>query len=252
MRNNALPYNPRLTFAVLLFSLLLSSLSTADPGRAWPKAKFPHTVVKVGQGTPVDRQAAVTVKLKSWSDKFDGQPVKNGPTTRVVTLSGYSKLAGLRPLLKGMRVGGVRRTIITPRGLANKPPMAVYPEKPMFLELEVSGVHPPKAPQWLTVKGGHGQRTTREWDRILVRCQGWTGGFDGTKFYSSPPGKPLSCVLTPERIASGWFEGLTGVKVGETRRLELPYYLASGCPNFEKLKPLEPVFFEFEIVDIVD
>jgi len=76
---------------------------------------------------------------------------------------------------------------------------------------------------------------------------------DGTKLDSShdhAPPEPLPMVLGETRLIDGWVEGVTGMRVGEKRRLVLPYDLAYGAAGRSGVPPYTPLVFELELAQL--
>ena len=76
---------------------------------------------------------------------------------------------------------------------------------------------------------------------------------DGTKLDSShdhAPPAPLPMVLGETRLIDGWVEGVTGMRVGEKRRLVLPYDLAYGSAGRSGVPPYTPLVFELELAQL--
>jgi FKBP-type peptidyl-prolyl cis-trans isomerase FkpA len=76
------------------------------------------------------------------------------------------------------------------------------------------------------IKRGTGDRAIGGMD-LTVQYTGWLK--DGTKFDSSlDRGEPYTFRLGERRVIQGWDEGITGMRVGGKRRLEIPPALAYG------------------------
>ena len=76
---------------------------------------------------------------------------------------------------------------------------------------------------------------------------------DGTRLDSSfdhEPAEPLTMVLGRTRLIDGWTEGVTGMRLGEKRRLVVPYQLAYGERGRPpKLPPYSTLVFELELAE---
>lgn len=61
---------------------------------------------------------------------------------------------------------------------------------------------------------------------------------DGTVFDSSiPRGKPFTFKLGGGQVIAGWEMGVSGMKVGETRKLTIPHQLAYGEDGYPGVIP---------------
>ena len=64
----------------------------------------------------------------------------------------------------------------------------------------------------------------------------------------SPP-EPLEMVLGSTALIDGWVEGVTGMRMGERRKLVLPYNLAYGPAGRSGIPPYSPLVFEVELAE---
>lgn len=76
---------------------------------------------------------------------------------------------------------------------------------------------------------------------------------NGSKVDSShdhQPPEPLEMVLGSTSLIAGWVEGVTGMRLGERRRLVLPYDLAYGPEGRQgSIPPYSPLVFEVELAE---
>lgn len=63
------------------------------------------------------------------------------------------------------------------------------------------------------------------------------------------PPEPLPMVLGETQLIDGWVEGVTGMRLGERRRLVLPYDLAYGARGRPGVPPYTPLLFEVELAE---
>jgi FKBP-type peptidyl-prolyl cis-trans isomerase FkpA len=75
---------------------------------------------------------------------------------------------------------------------------------------------------------------------------------DGTKFDSSlDRGTPFSFKLGAGMVIKGWDRGISGMKVGGKRRLEIPSDLAYGDRGFPPvIPPNSDLIFEVELMGV--
>jgi len=75
---------------------------------------------------------------------------------------------------------------------------------------------------------------------------------DGTKFDSSVDrGEPFNFTLDTGQVIEGWDKGMLGMKVGEQRRLTIPYQMAYGERGFPPvIPPKATLIFEVELLEI--
>jgi len=76
---------------------------------------------------------------------------------------------------------------------------------------------------------------------------------DGSKLDSSfdhQPPAPYAMVLGHTQLIDGWTEGVTGMRLGEKRRLVVPYQLAYGAAGRPpQLPPYSNLVFEVELAE---
>jgi FKBP-type peptidyl-prolyl cis-trans isomerase FkpA len=85
---------------------------------------------------------------------------------------------------------------------------------------------------------------------IVVHYAGWLA--DGTQFDSSKEKQdPFEFTLGKKEVIPGWEEGLSGMKVGGTRRLVIPAALAYGAEGAgDTIPPNETLTFEVELLRV--
>ena len=74
---------------------------------------------------------------------------------------------------------------------------------------------------------------------------------DGSKLDSSfdhTPPEPLPMILNETSLIAGWTEGVTGMRLGEKRRLVVPFDLAYGVAGRPpRVPPYTALLFEVEL-----
>lgn len=74
----------------------------------------------------------------------------------------------------------------------------------------------------------------------------------GKKFDSSlDRGSPFGFVLGQGKVIRGWDEGVAGMRVGEQRRLIIPYAMAYGARGYPPvIPPAAPLVFDVELLGV--
>lgn len=99
-----------------------------------------------------------------------------------------------------------------------------------------------------TLKQGAGDEA-KNGDTVSVHYVGALE--DGTKFDSSVDrGQPYSFLLGAGQVIQGWDLGVLGMKVGEKRKLTIPYGLAYGEAGYGSIPAKATLIFEVELLGI--
>ena len=86
-------------------------------------------------------------------------------------------------------------------------------------------------------------------DKVTVHYTGTLT--DGTKFDSSlDRGAPFVFNLGAGEVIKGWDQGLVGMKIGERRKLYIPYALAYGDSGYGPIPAKANLIFEVEMMKI--
>ena len=100
------------------------------------------------------------------------------------------------------------------------------------------------------LKEGTGDQEAKQGDFVKVHYTGTLE--DGTKFDSSVDrGEPFEFTLGVGQVIQGWDQGVSGMKIGEKRKLTIPPnlgYGANGVPG--AIPPNAVLIFEVELLEI--
>lgn len=190
-----------------------------------------------------------------------------------VKLAQPNMIPGFARGILGLKKGG-RRRIEIPGALAYGPTGRgpIPPDATLVFLIEVEDVldppPPPKGPEafagapistkkadggvTIEVHGkGTGSRTAKAGDTVGVHYTGTLQ--DGTQFDSSlTRGQPINFPLGSGRVIKGWDVGVSGMKVGELRKLRIPAAMAYGERARGKIPANADLVFTIELMSIVD
>lgn len=100
--------------------------------------------------------------------------------------------------------------------------------------------------EYQILKPGEGD-SIRSGQIIKVHYKGWLS--DSTYFDNSyERGEPLEFTLGVGQVIPGWDKGLVGMRIGEIRKLSIPYELGYGERAMGPIPAKSDLFFEVELV----
>jgi len=104
--------------------------------------------------------------------------------------------------------------------------------------------------KYILVKKGKGRLKSKDGDRVKMNYVGYLA--NGKKFDASfDRSGPLSLVLGRHQVIKGWEMGLQNMKVGEKRRLIIPYQLGYGEKGHPPVIPANSdLVFDVEMVGL--
>jgi FKBP-type peptidyl-prolyl cis-trans isomerase len=88
-------------------------------------------------------------------------------------------------------------------------------------------------------------------DTLIVDYTGWISGISQPFEKSTLHNKPFEFVLGKGEVIPGWDQGLSGMKVGGTRKLTIPPDLAYGAEGTGRIPPDATLIFEVELLDVI-
>ena len=220
--------------------------------------------LQVGTGEAAKAGDLVSVHYTGWLEdgtKFDSSVDRGEPIE--FPLGAGMVIQGWEQGLEGLRVGGKRRLTIPPElgyGEAGAGDV-IPPNATLVFEVELMGVSEFKVPGMEEIpeppqegdleveilKEGEGE-PVKSGDYLTVHYTGWLK--DGTKFDSSlDRGEPFEFALDSGMVIRGWDRGLSGMRVGEKRKLTIPSRLAYGRQGAGGvIPPYATLVFEVELL----
>lgn len=229
-----------------------------------------------GTGEPAADGDAVHILYTGWltdGTKFDSSYNSDPPRSFPVVIGQPGAISGFMEGLAGMRQGEKRIVVMPPEqgyGASGTPGGPIPPNATLIFELEVQKIEKSGDPRdvefsaelgmdldamtktesglyWTTLQEGSG-RPTVAGDEMAIHYTGQLA--DGSVFDSSVGGEPLSMVLEQTSLIAGWTEGVTGMVVGEKRRLVIPPALGYGFAGRPGAIPENAtLIFEVELVE---
>src|SRR6267154_6021445 len=162
----------------------------------------------------------------------------------------FTARTGVRELRKILVAYPRSFTYRLPPAALQHPPQ--LPARRMPSQLEETPMSPVTTASGLTIEDtviGEGAAATAGRD-VIVHYAGWLA--DGTQFDSSKEKQdPFEFTLGKKEVMPGWEEGLSGMKVGGTRKLIIPPQLAYGKEGAgDTIPPNETLTFEVELLAV--
>ncbi len=231
----------------------VETVKEANPAKAGAPAEV--TDVQEGDGEEVEGTGAFLADVKVWEDEFDGTPSGQGEMTMLI-VPDVVELPGLLEAAQGMKIGGVRRVSISAQDLFGELPQGanLAPDKRFYIEMKVNEVYPKEEFVVETVTAGKGESVVEDEMNVKVHYVGRLSDFESGEVFDSSKDRnqPFTFTVGKGQVIPGWDKGVLGMKVGEVRRLSIPHYLAYGNQDKEKIPPLSRLFFEVELLEIIE
>ncbi len=164
---------------------------------------------------------------------------------------GFTACAGLC-LFSAAAVKAEEKSASTP---ATKEASQVKKAKPAVKKAKTAAkasaktVTTPSGLKYQILKKGTGE-TAKIGQTVSVHYTGWLT--NGTKFDSSVDrGQPFQFNLGAGQVIRGWDEGVAGMKVGEKRKLTIPYDLGYGSQGYPPTIPAgATLIFDVELLGV--
>lgn len=226
----------------------------------------------IGEGSPAEKGSRTKIHYTGYlldGSVFDSSVLKNRPPLPV-ELGRGRVIKGWEQGLLGMKKGGKRKLIIPPElAYGSRARPNIPADSTLVFTLEMVELRPPFAkpkdesafkgrpvkrsrlPDGLRVTDyviGEGEEAAVG-DTVYVHYTGTLK--DGTVFDSSiPRNSPFAFPLGAARVIKGWDMGVTGMKVGGLRKLEIPHKLGYGERDMGKIPPKSKLIFTIELMDV--
>jgi peptidylprolyl isomerase len=206
--------------------------------------------------------------------KFDSSYNSDPPRAFPVVMGQGGAIPGFMEATTGMKEGEKRVVVIPPEqayGEQGTPGGPIPPNAHLIFEVEAQKISRPGPDDprevefsadlgidldamtqtesglyWTTTAAGAGKPTVAG-DEMAVHYTGMLA--DGTVFDSSVDRGPLPMVLEETSLIAGWTEGVTGMVLGEKRRLVIPPALGYGPGGNGPIPPNATLIFDVELAE---
>ncbi|XP_020488303.1 peptidyl-prolyl cis-trans isomerase FKBP10 [Labrus bergylta] len=181
---------------------------------------------------------------------FDSSYQRNSTYNTYVGM-GYV-IKGMDKALQGLCIGERRRITIPPHmaygeeGVGDLIPGSAV----LVFDIHVIDFHNPKDPVKITVTHKPQECSATSEADDLIQYHYNCSLMDDTLLYSSDPNSPSTTTLGANMVISGLEEGLSGMCVGERRRVVVPPHWGHGESGAGGVPRSAVLFFELELVEL--
>ncbi|XP_060921853.1 peptidyl-prolyl cis-trans isomerase FKBP10 [Labrus mixtus] len=181
---------------------------------------------------------------------FDSSYQRNSTYNTYIGM-GYV-IKGMDKALQGLCIGERRRITIPPHmaygeeGVGDLIPSSAV----LVFDIHVIDFHNPKDPVMITVTHKPQECSATSEADDLIQYHYNCSLMDGTLLYSSDPNSPSTTTLGANMVISGLEEGLSGMCVGERRRVVVPPHWGHGESGAGGVPRSAVLFFELELVEL--
>uniref|UniRef100_A0A3Q3EFK7 peptidylprolyl isomerase n=1 Tax=Labrus bergylta TaxID=56723 RepID=A0A3Q3EFK7_9LABR len=183
-------------------------------------------------------------------EAFDSSYQRNSTYNTYVGM-GYV-IKGMDKALQGLCIGERRRITIPPHmaygeeGVGDLIPGSAV----LVFDIHVIDFHNPKDPVKITVTHKPQECSATSEADDLIQYHYNCSLMDDTLLYSSDPNSPSTTTLGANMVISGLEEGLSGMCVGERRRVVVPPHWGHGESGAGGVPRSAVLFFELELVEL--